>query len=390
MPRKSTRNASGGGTIRQRADGRWEARITLGHDPGTGKQKQRSIYGATQKEVRQKMQKALVELDEGTYTAPAKMTVKQWMEVWLTEYTANVKPSTLTSYRQHTKNHICPALGAIRLDALTAPEVQRFCNDLQRVKGLAPKSIKNIHNVLHHALEQAVQEGHIRLNPAANRLLPRIEKADIQPLEIDEQRAFLSALPEGDVFSDVMRMAIFTGMRQGEILGLQWSRVDFEHGTILIDQQLHYPREKGDSYCLMSPKSGKPRTIQPAPSVMRLLDQRRRQQLADRLKVGSMWDDNGIPNLVFTNEFGKFLNFQSLERRYKAAISRAGIPAHRFHDLRHTFAVNSLRAGDDIKTVQENLGHYTAAFTLDQYGHVTNQMRAASSDRMQAFIEGLF
>ena len=389
MPRKATRNAQGGGTIRQRADGRWEARITLGRDPGTGKQVQKSIYGTTQKEVLQKMKKALVQIDEGSYTAPAKMTVRQWMETWLSEYTANVKPSTLTSYRQHTKNHICPALGAIKLEALTAPQVQRFCNDLQREKGLAPKTIKNIHNVLHHALEQAVKEGFLRTNPASGRHLPRIEKADIEPLERDEQRAFLAALPEDDAFSDLLKMAMFTGMRQGELLGLQWSRVDFKAGTIMIDQQLHYPREKGDAYRLASPKSGKPRVIQPAPVVMRLLEQRRKRQLEDRMRVGNLWDDCGIPDLVFTSDFGKYLNYQTVERRFHMAVEKAGIEKHRFHDLRHTYAVNSLRAGDDIKTVQENLGHYTAAFTLDQYGHVTGQMREASSARMQAFIDAL-
>lgn len=389
MPRKSTtRSANGSGTIRQRPDGRWEARVTVGTDPGTGKPVRKSIYGATQKEVRLKMQKTLVDVDEGVYTAPSKLTVKQWMEIWLGEYTSNVKPSTLTSYRQHTKNHILPALGAIRLQALSAPAVQKFCNDLQREKGLSAKTVKNIHSVLHHALTQAVELGHLRSNPASGRILPRIEKADIHPLELGEQRAFLAVLGD-DVFSQVMKVAMFTGMRQGEILGLQWSRINWTQGTILIDQQLHYPREKGDTYALHSPKGGRPRTIRPAAAVMQLLELRRRQQLAERMRIGMQGDSSPIADLVFTDELGKYLNFQSLERRYHRALTAAGISAHRFHDLRHTYAVNSLQAGDDIKTVQENLGHYTAAFTLDQYGHVTDTMRNSSAQRMEAFIEAL-
>ena len=124
MPRKSTRNAQGGGTIRQRPDGRWEGRVTLGRDPGTGKQVQKSIYGATQREVRQKMQKMLVELDEGVYIEPSKLTVKAWLDTWLAEYNGDVKPATIVSYRQHIQNHIVPALGAVKLSALTPSAVQ--------------------------------------------------------------------------------------------------------------------------------------------------------------------------------------------------------------------------------------------------------------------------
>ena len=127
------RGANGGGSIRQREDGTWEARITLGTNPGTGKPVRKSIYGKTQKEVRQKMQKALVEVDEGTFTQQSKITVKQWLETWLAEYTGDVKDSTRTSYRQHMNNHIIPALGAVKLSALTPAACQKFINDLTRV-----------------------------------------------------------------------------------------------------------------------------------------------------------------------------------------------------------------------------------------------------------------
>ena len=122
------RGANGGGSIRQRADGTWEARITLGTNPGTGKPVRKSIYGKTQKEIRQKMQKALVEVDEGIYTEQSKITLKQWMETWLAEFTGAVKDSTRTSYRQHMNNHIIPALGAVKLSELTPAACQKFIN----------------------------------------------------------------------------------------------------------------------------------------------------------------------------------------------------------------------------------------------------------------------
>ena len=122
---------------------------------------------------------------------------------------------------------------------------------------------------------------------------------------------------------------------------------------------------------------------------MNLLREHRRRQLQQRMLAGSLWDDVGIPDLVFTNETGRYLNYTAVWRRYKQELERAGLPSNRFHDLRHTYAVTSLRAGDDVKTVQENLGHHTAAFTLDQYGHVTESMREASAQRMQSFINDL-
>ena len=139
MPRKNSRTANNAGSIRQRPDGRWEARISVGINPGTGKPVRKSIYGATQKEVRQKMQKVLVDVDTGVYIEPSKLTIKAWLETWLNEYNGNVKPTTVTSYRQHIKNHIVPALGAVKLDALMPTTVQKFYNELHRQGKKVPR-----------------------------------------------------------------------------------------------------------------------------------------------------------------------------------------------------------------------------------------------------------
>lgn len=120
MPRKTTKSAKGGGTIRQRPDGRWEARFTVGRDPGTGKQIQRSVYGATQKEVRQKLAQITAAIDNGTYTVPSKMTVGQWLDIWSRDYLGGMKPFTVLNYSQHIKNHLKPAFGAMKLEALNA------------------------------------------------------------------------------------------------------------------------------------------------------------------------------------------------------------------------------------------------------------------------------
>lgn len=410
MPRKNSRAANNAGSIRQRPDGRWEARVTVGINPGTGKPIRKSFYGATQKEVRQKMQKTLVDVDSGVYSEPSKMSVKAWLETWLAEYNADVKPTTITSYRQHIKNHIAPALGAVKLENLTPSEIQKFYNNLHRSgkkvplrddsgkavrkngsivydsMPMSPKTIKNIHGILHSALKQAVLLGYIRVNPSEACILPRIEKAEIKPLDTPEIKALLAELGD-DVYSTLIKVDLFTGMRQGEILGLQWACVDFARGTILINKQLSHPREKGGAWCFSSLKNDKPRIIQPAPFVMAALRKHQKRQFEQRIRVGSMWNDCGFPDLVFTNEFGRFLTYTAVWRHCKQALARAGLPDIRFHDLRHTYAVTSLRAGDDVKTVQENLGHHTAAFTLDQYGHVTETMREASARRMETFFD---
>ena len=130
MARKSNRGAQGAGTIRQRKDGRWEARYTVGRDPGTGKQVQRSVYGATQREVRTKLAQLTVEIDSGTYKEPCKMKLGEWLDIWTADYLNDVKPRTIESYTEQIKNHIKPALGAVKLETLTTPAIQRFYNQL--------------------------------------------------------------------------------------------------------------------------------------------------------------------------------------------------------------------------------------------------------------------
>ena len=391
MPRKSTRNAQGSGTIRQRKDGRWEARITVGRDPGTGKQIQRSVYGSTQKEVRQKLSQAIAAVDEGIYQAPSKMTVGQWLDIWQQEYLGGVKPRTVEVYKNDIHLHIKPALGAIKLEALDTHTIQGFYNRMTKPRGekpgLSPKTVKNVHGVLHNALKQAVLNGYIRFNPANACTLPRSEKKELKPLDEDEIRAFLTAIT-GHRFEDIFIVTLFTGMREGEVLGLTWDCVDFARGIITINKQMQLHQEKGMSgaYQLVSTKNGKTRTVAAAPSVLAQLKRRRAAQNRQRLQAGPLWVDN---DLVFTDELGHHLTKPTVYRSFKKVAASIGRPDARFHDLRHSYAVAAIRSGDDIKTVQGNLGHATAAFTLDVYGHVTDKMKQESAARMENFIRSV-
>ena len=386
---RKTKGAKGGGTIRQRPDGRWEARYTLGIDPGTGKQIQKSVYGKTQKEVRQKLTAITAEIDSGIYQEPCKMTVNEWLDIWLKDYQIGVKDSTAYLYERQAKLYLRPALGNIPLETLKAHTIQRLYNSLSQEHdgqpALSAKTIKNIHGVLHRALEQAQKMGYIRNNPLAAVTLPRIEKKQIKPLEDDELCAFLKEI-RGDTYELVYFVTVFTGLRQGEVLGLTWDCVDFEKKTLLINKQ-HGKRKGTCEYGFSSLKNDWPRVIEAADSVMDALrkQKERQQRWAARLK--EVWDNSD--NLVFTTETGRYLCNQTVYLAFKKVMRRLHLDATRFHDLRHTFAVNSLKSGDDIKTVQENLGHQTAAFTLDVYAHVTSGMKRESANRMDQYIHSV-
>lgn len=382
MARKATRAAQGSGTIRQRPDGRWEARYTVGRDPGTGKQIQRSVYGATQKEVRQKLQRAAVELDEGTYTPPSQLTVKQWLEIWLNEYNKDIKPSSLALYRQYVRLHIAPALASIKLAKLSPHLIQSTYNKMLD-DGASPATVRYIHRVLHKALEQASAIGYIKNNPADSCKLPRVEKAEISPLTDEETRAFLSA-SKGSPYACFFHVALLTGMRLGELMGLPWDNVDFEAQTILVDRQLMPSNSEVKGFHIGPPKGDKSRLISPPPDVFSLLQAHRRKQLQQKLMVGQYWKGNEFGDLVFRNDFGDYFRNTTI----RAAFRRYS-PNHRFHDLRHTAAVNALRAGLNPKAVSDFLGHTSVSFTLDTYCCFAQDMQKDGASLIQKFYQNL-
>lgn len=388
MSKSNNKNAKGGGTIRQRPDGRWEARYTVGRDPGTGKQIQHSVYGRTQAEVRKKLSQISTEIDNGVYKDPLKITVGEWLDIWLEEYISNVKPNTVITYTIKVNNHLKPAFGAVKLNSLSAPAIQKLYNDMQKGRrggrAYSAKAIKDLHGVLHKALQQAVQIGYLRFNPSDSCTLPRVGRRDIKPFENDKMAEFLRRI-QGDKYELLYIVALFTGMRKSELMGLTWDSVDFTHGSITVKQQLQLSPD--GSYYFTTPKNDKPRTIHAAPTVMDALRRQYCKQLEERAAAGELWQPGAFQNIVFTNAFGGHMKPKTIHKRFKAIVTEMGLPDMRFHDLRHTYAVMSIQAGDDIKTVQENMGHHTAAFTLDVYGHVTEQMRQDSASRMEQLIQ---
>lgn len=426
MARKSnTRAAQGTGTIRKKVVTRsgkqytyWEARVTVGRDPGTGKQIQKSITGQTQKEVREKMVQMVAAIDNSDYLEPSKMTLAQWLDIWVAEYMGDKKYQTATTYKGNVRNHIKPALGALKLSQLQPHTIQKFYNSLlsggrqvpqkgndgkivkkdgKTVYVSAPmnaKTVRNIHGTLTKALSVAVDIGYLRFNPADRVTLPRVEKKELAPLNDEQVKAFLRAADSDDL-EIIMKVILFTGLRESEALGLTWDCIDFKAGTIKVCKQLLKRKaEDGGTVLVNSTKSNKPRSVKPAPFVMDLLSRQWREQAEQRLRAGEIWQGwktatERETSLVFTTEDGKYISQTSLRYHFKKVAAEIGAPDCRVHDLRHTFAVLSLQNGDDIKTVQSNLGHATAAFTLDVYGHVSDRMKDESANRMQCYIDAL-
>lgn len=410
MPRKRndiSRAANGDGSIRKKTLTRngktyeyWEARYTAGTDPLTGKQIQRTITGKTQKEVAQRLRQVTSELDLGSYVAPCKTTLAEWLMTWQDEYLGSIKESSRYNYKRDIELYIVPVLGSVKLDALNTTQIQKLYNSLTAPpRSLSAKTVKDIHGVLHSALQQAVDNRLIRYNPSDACKLPKVLKKELRILAEDEIAAFLKEI-SGHAHEHLYRFSLFSGMREAEILGLTWDCVDFEHSTVTVKQQLRRHQEKGKGYYISSTKNTKSRIIKLAPSAMQEL-RLQKQKLEDMKQAASeLWVETPMIDtpergqllpydLVFRNNVGELLSYRTVYDCYKRVVAKLGIPELRFHDLRHSYAAAALRCGDDIKTLQENLGHATAAFTLNVYGHVTEQMKNASADRMEQFIQGL-
>lgn len=417
---KQKRAAKGSGSLRKiikEKNGKkyeyWQGQLTIGTDPGTGKQKRKTFTGKSQSEVLKAMQAAANSFNDGNYFEPAKMTVQEWFEIWLSDYMTGVKPLTKRQYESMAESHIFPAIGAVKLSKLTSPQIQKLYNQLavdgkrQRRKNqktgemeivktgepLSAKSIRNIHDILSKALNTAIRQGLLRDNPTQRATLPKVIKKEIQPLTEDQQKAFLAVIKEHD-FRFIYTVILFTGLREAEACGLTWDCIDFQKGTMKVYRQLQRDPDDWSNFRFVPLKNSKTRTIKLSSFVIDILRQQRIKQMEQRFEAGELWQgwQNEVEREtwhIFTNERGRYLNSSTVYENFKKVAAQIGIPEARLHDLRHTFAVISLQAGDDLKTLQENLGHSSATTTLNVYAHVSEKMKEESAKRQQAYIESL-
>lgn len=374
------RSSNGEGSIRKRRnDGLWEARVTVGDS-------RKSIYGKSKSDVRNKMIEIQVDIANQDYLDETNMTVSQWMQTWMDDF-LEARPSTVKRYDRDVRLRIIPYLGNIKLKELTTIQVQKMyrkCKD----NGLSPKSIHNLHGVLHEALKKAVSLKYIKTNPCDECTLPKKPKAEMHPIVDDNTHKFLQAI-KGDRYEDLFFFDIFTGLRESEACGLTWDCVDFDKGTIRVYRQLLRVGVKdGKGVFDFAPlKNDRERTIEPAVQVMEHLRRIQMKQKEYKLMTGGAYSNP--KRFVFTDELGKPFHYHTMYTHFKEIVKKIGMPEARFHDLRHTYATLSIQNGSDVKTISESLGHSTVAFTMDRYGHVSNQMRKDSAERMERMIASL-
>lgn len=372
------KNAAGAGSLRQRPDGRWEARFTYTDELGV--KRRRSVYGDTQKETRQKLTAALKTVDEGTFVVRQRYTFAQWFREWLQTYDTGWKPRTRDDYETKANRYIIPAFGEAYLTAITPMQVQRFINRLS--KKLSPKSVKNIHGILHSCLKQAVVAGLIPVNPADNTNLPKAQKAQLTPIMDDDVSRFITACRDHR-YGNLFLIDLFTGLRQSEILGLQWSDIDFEAGTIHVQRQLQKARGSAE-YFFLTTKNGKDRFVPFPPSISAVLKQERCRQAKWRMAAGEAWENQD--NLVFTTETGCHLSHSTIQNNFRKFRDSLGLTC-RFHDLRHSCAILALQSGASVKAVSDMLGHYSSAFTMDVYADTSKTMQQDTQNRMEAVFK---
>ena len=364
------KRANSEGTVYKRADGKWVGALTL---PNGGR---KVFYGKTRTEVHTKLVDAQGKLAAGVLPTGPTQTLAQFMNAWLIDSVKpSVRPKTFDDYQRITAKHILPELGKIALSKLSPAHLQRFYRQ-KLDSGLSPRTVQYQHAILHRALHQAERWSHIGRNPAALVDPPRAEKANIRALDAGETRRFLAVAAEHRLDA-LWTLAVYTGMRQGEILGLLWSSVDLTTKRLTVDRTI---QRVGGETIVGEPKSAQSRRTIPLPAiVVEQMLRWRTQQKAELLRLGIVWPGDGS---VFTSEVGKPLIAHSVLKQYKRLLAAAMLPSTTFHALRHGAASALVAANVPAKVIQELLGHSSITVTLDLYAHLMDGQREQAIDAL--------
>lgn len=382
--RRARKRGDGEGSIYRRADGIWIGKLMVGYRLD-GKPDVRSVSSKTRAECQRKLDELRQRAAAGLVgdAAAGRETVGAFLQRWLQAIDGTVRESTHYRYRVNVEKHLVPTIGRYKLVDLR-PEHLVALYAAKRKEGLAPRTVKYLHTTMRKALAVAVKWGAVRRNVAAVVDPPRVPRVEIAPpTPVQVAHLLESAETYGDRFAPLWTVAVYSGCREGELLGLKWEDVDLATGTINIRRTLVGAR--GGIPEFAEPKTARSRrTVRlPADAVGALKVQKDRQSW-HRQKLGSNYADCG---LVFASQVGTPLLPWNVVRAFKVALARAGLPRTiRVHDLRHAHATVMRKAGVDLKTVSERLGHSTIAITADLYTHAVDGPDAEAAERVQAAI----
>jgi integrase len=341
--------------------------------------KRRYVSGKDRDEVRQKLTEAMANRDKGFIYNDKNLNVGDYLDRWLSDAVrGTVRESTYSRDKYLVTNHVKPSIGRLKLKNVNALHLQRLYRD-RLDQGLSGSTVQKIHHVLHKALRQAVSWDLIPRNPADAVKAPTPSSKEMQPLDAEQARALLEAA-RGDRLEALYVLAVHTGMRRGELLGLKWGDVDLNSATVRVRRSLTRT-DNGRRLALGDTKNKKSRrTVQLTPRAVEALKRHWARQAEEKLKVGDLYGDQ---NLVFAGQGGGFINPSNLRQRsFRPLLERAGLPQITFHDLRHTCASLLFQRNVHPKFVQELLGHASVAITLDTYSHMLPGMGSEAADAM--------
>jgi integrase len=378
---RGKRRGSGEGTISYRKkEERYEGKYTVQTSSGP---KRKTIYGKTYAEARAKLAKAIGERDAGLIFDAEDLTVAEYLVRWLNgPARKNVRSSTYARYEQLSRKHLIPALGRTKLKKLSAIHLEGLY-EAKLEEGLAPRTVNYIHVTISKALRYAVGKELIRQNVASLAEAPQPKSPEMRTLN-RKQVGDLFEAARGDRLEALYVLALATGMRRSELLGLKWEDVDLQARIVLVRRGLTISPNGGIE--IDDPKRfDSKRRLEISSEVAATLKEHRKRQAEERMATASgAWRDEGF---VFTTHSGGYLHPNTLYTAYfKPIRDKAGVPPIHFHDLRHTYATLALLNGIPVKVVSEVLGHKDIATTLRTYAHVLPGMQAEAARTMDAVL----
>lgn len=342
----------------------WAAEVTIGYNDN-GSQKRKTVYGATQREVLDKISELKGQLIEGALP-DTRTTVDKYLAQWLSLKKREVKPRSYQYYADYIRLYVSPHVGKIELAKLTANHIERMMKAVAR--DVSNDAANKARTVLTTALKKAVRQGLLPRNPA-----DAVDRFTHEPKDITlwtpaQVTHFLEVATSHRLYA-AFYLAIATGMRHGEILGLRWE--DLSDEVITVRQSVI--NVKGATYEISTPKTKKGvRRVSIDPDTLQKLNEHRHRQEQEKLTAAAAWANSG---LVFTNELGDMLVPRNFDRVWYSLLHQSGNPKIRFHDLRHLHVSLLVRRGLDPRTVADRVGHTDPAFTLRQYSHMFETQR---------------
>jgi integrase len=368
----SKKRGQGEGSIFRRKDGLWVAQVSV-------QGKKISKYSKSQSVCRDWLRKTKAQVEDGLTFSGAQISVSEFLSEWLILNETSVRPKTSDQYKQIVRQHIVPDLGMIKMKDLNPRQIQALYSK-KLENGTSARSVILIHAVLRRALNHALKLGMIGRNPAMAVIRPKFKRKEMNILTDSQVRVLLSAA-SSTRFEAIYWLAVTTGLRQGELIGLKWSDLDWVNRRLRIQRQVQ--RIRG-SLVFSEPKTAAGRrVIALGMATIQVLKNHQNLQLGEIRDAGVLWKEN---DLIFPSTIGTPMDPSNLYHHFKHLLKELSLPNVRFHDLRHTAATLMLQQGTHPKIVQERLGHADISMTLNTYSHVLPVMQDEAAEKMDELL----